>query len=375
MLIVKARKVMAFTMTLFCQFSIASTSSSATESLETQPIQQISLPIAESKDIDPLDKSSYLIGPGDVLELRLFDVPELSGEIAVLNDGSVSLPLVGNVIMNGLTLQQAAEKAQTLLANQLLRPELQLRVVEPRPVRVSVVGAVERPGLYSLTTREATQTEGGPLTNIAGLPTVVDAIQKAGGITQQANLRSVRLQRRLPGIPKRFKLTRLNLLELLLEGDQQQNPILFDGDTIKLDRAQETPSEAIELAAANLSPKVIQVNVIGEVNDPGLLQLRANTPLVQAILAAGGLKDWRANGGNVELVRINRNGSATLKRLRFKIDSDASNETNPPLRNGDTVRVSRSLLAKGSDAVKVLSEPVGGFVTIWSLFRLVQSTD
>ena len=159
------------------------------------------------------------------------------------------------------------------------------------------------------------------------------------------------------------------------EGDQQQNPILFDGDTIKLDRAQETPSEAIELAAANLSPKVIQVNVIGEVNDPGLLQLRANTPLVQAILAAGGLKDWRANGGNVELVRINRNGSATLKRLRFKIDSDASNETNPPLRNGDTVRVNRSLLAKGSDAVKVLSEPVGGFVTIWSLFRLVQSSD
>ena len=329
----------------------------------------------EAGRVDLIQGDVYIIGPGDVLDLRLFDAPELSGEISVLNDGSVSLPLVGYVVMSGLTLQQAAEQTQALLANQLLRPELQLRVVQPRPIRVSVVGAVERPGLYSLTTRESTQTEGGPVTNIAGLPTVVDAIQKAGGITQQANLRSVQLQRRLPGNPPRFKLTRLNLLDLVLEGDQQQNPFLFDGDTIKLERAEETPSEAIELAAANLSPQVIRVNVIGEVNSPGLLQLSANTPLVQAILAAGGLKDWRANSGNVELVRINRNGSAMLKRFRFEMGSGASNDKNPPLRNGDTVRVSRSLLAKGSDALGVVSEPVSGLVTIWSLFRLIQTSD
>ena len=54
--------------------------------------------------------------------------------------------------------------------------------------------------------------------------------------------------------------------------------------------------------------------MIGEVNSPGLLGLMANTPLVQASLVAGGFKDWRANGGKLELVRINRNGSATLKR-------------------------------------------------------------
>ena len=313
----------------------------------------------------------YIIGPGDVLELKLFDAPDLSGPLEVLNDGSVSLPLVGSVRVSGLTIQQASFWAQKLLGEQLLRPELQLQVAQPRPIRVSVVGAVERPGLYSLTTRETTQTEGGPALSISGLPTVVDAIQKAGGITQQANLRSVQLQRRLPGTPAQFKRTQLNLLDLVLEGDQLQNPFLFDGDTIRLDRAEETPSEAIELAAANLSPKVIEVNVIGEVNSPGRLELTANTPLVQAILAAGGLRDWRANGGNVELVRINRNGTATLKRFRFDLSEGATNERNPPLRQGDTVRVGRSLLAKGSDAIGAVSQPLTGLVTILTLLDLV----
>ena len=52
----------------------------------------------------------------------------------------------------------------------------------------------------------------------------------------------------------------------------------------------------------------------------------------------------------MELVRINRNGSATLKRFRFDMSQGASNEANPPLRQGDTVRVGRSMLAKGSDS-------------------------
>lgn len=322
---------------------------------------------------DPLQGDVYVIGPGDVLGLHLFDAPEMSGPLDVLSDGSVSLPLVGSVVLSGLTLQQASTWLRELFSDQLLRPELQIKVVRPRPIRVSVVGAVERPGLYSLTTNEAVQIEGAPASSLSGLPTLVDAIQKAGGITQQADLRAVQLQRRLPGTPVRFKLARVNLLELVREGDQLQNPYLFDGDTIKLDRAQDPPSEPLELAATNLSPKVIDVNVIGEVNRPGPLKLMANAPLVQAVLGAGGLKDLRANGGNVELLRINRNGTATLKRFRFKMGSAPSNETNPPLRQGDTVRVGRSLLAKGSDAVGAVSQSVSGLVTMWSLFRLINN--
>ena len=94
-----------------------------------------------------VQEDAYIIGPGDVLELKLFDAEELSGSLEVLNDGTVPLPLVGSVRVVGLTLQQATFWFRTLMGQQLLRPDLQLRVVKPRPIRVALVGEVERPGL------------------------------------------------------------------------------------------------------------------------------------------------------------------------------------------------------------------------------------
>ena len=109
---------------------------------------------------ESLQGDVYIIGPGDELDLHLLDAPELSGPLKVLNDGSVSLPMVGSVVVSGLTLQQASSWMRELFSDQLLRPELQLKVNAARPIRVSVVGAVERPGLYSLSTLEVTQVQG-----------------------------------------------------------------------------------------------------------------------------------------------------------------------------------------------------------------------
>ena len=326
------------------------------------------------QSVSMLQEDAYIIGPGDVLYLKIFDAEELSGSIEVLNDGSVSLPLVGSVWLKGLTLQQATLWVKKLMGEELLRPDLQLRVVKPRPIRVALVGQVERPGIYSLTTSETGQTEGGPAIRLSGLPTVVDAIQKAGGITQNANLRGVVLQRRLPGTESElsYKQAELDLLDLVLEGNQSQNPFLFDGDTIRISEAVEIPEEAIELAAVNLSPQVISVNVIGEVNNPGRVELPASTPLVQAVMAAGG-PNVRANTRNVELVRINRNGSATLKRFKLDLSAAASNEINPPLQDGDSVMINRSKLARAGDAINTVSQPIGGLVQIWTLFRLINT--
>ena len=326
------------------------------------------------QSVSTLQKNAYIIGPGDVLDLKLFDAEELSGALQVLNDGSVPLPLIGSVRLSGLTLQQATLRVKQLMSNELLRPDLQLRVVKPRPIRVALVGQVERPGIYSLTNSEMGQTEGGPAIRLSGLPTVVDAIQKAGGITQNANLREVILQRRLPGtssVPS-YKQAELDLLDLILDGNQSQNPFLFDGDTIRISEAEETPEEAVELAAVNLSPQTISVNVIGEVNNPGRVELPASTPLVQAVIAAGGA-NFRANTRNVELVRINRNGSATLKRFNLDLSAAASNEKNPPLQDGDSVMVNRSQFARAGDTVNTLSQPLGGLVQIWTLFRLINT--
>lgn len=326
------------------------------------------IPLAVSQD------DTYLLGPGDQLELKLFDAPELSGSVEILNDGTASLPLLGNVRLTGLSLSQSSFWLTSLYRKQLLRPDLLLRLLRPRPIRVALVGEVERPGLYSLTTSETTQTEGGPATTISGLPTVVDAIQKAGGITQNADLAAVVLQRRLPGDPASYKRANLNLLQLLQQGDQLQNPFLFDGDTIRIGRADQPVAESIELAAANLSPQQIAVNVVGEVEKPGTVNLQANTPLVQAVLAAGGPKSWRANKGYVELVRINRNGTATRARFTLNLSQGASNKNNPPLRDGDTVVVNRSNLALASDAITAVSTPITGLVNILTLLRLVNNT-
>jgi polysaccharide export outer membrane protein len=363
---------LALTTLLACQPLALSMAGAQEVPLESRQIRQQVAPLPQENM--GLETDAYIIGPGDVLDLKLFDAPDLSGQLEVLNDGSVPLPLIGSVRVTGLTLQQATLWVQQLMGQQLLRPDLQLRVVKPRPIRVALVGEVERPGIYSLTLSETVSTEGGPNTTISGLPTVVDAIQKAGGITQVANLRDVVLQRRLPGQEAQYKQAKLNLLDLILQGNQTQNPYLFDGDTIRLGKADETPEEAVELASVNLSPQEIKVNVIGEVEKPGTLGLEANTPLVQAVLAAGGPIAWRANKGNVELVRINRNGSATLERFAIDLSQGASNEKNPPLRDGDTVRVNRSGLAEASDAINAVSQPVSGLVTIWTLLKLVNDT-
>lgn len=322
-----------------------------------------------------LQHDAYLLGPGDQLELKFFDAPELSGTLEVLNDGTIPLPLIGSARVVGLTLSQASQWLTKLYTRQLQRPELLLRVVRPRPMRVALVGEVERPGIYTMSGNETTQTEGGPAITVSGLPSIVDAIQKAGGITLNADLRTVELQRRLPGDPPSFKRTRLDLLALVSEGDQLQNPLLFDGDTIRVGRAAEPVAEAIELAAANLSPQVINVNVIGEVKTPGKLDLPASTPLMQAVLAAGGLETWRGKKTNIELVRLNRNGSVTRRRFRLDLAQGASNAQNPPLRDNDTVIVHRSSLAVASDAIGAISTPISGLVNIWTLFRLINTAN
>ena len=322
-----------------------------------------------------LNQDAYILGPGDQLQLTLLDpgATALSGSFEILNDGSASLALVGNVVLDGLSLNQATSWLQSLYSQFLLRPELNLRVVRPRPLQVSVIGEVENPGLYSLTTSESSQTAVSG--SISGLPTVVAALQKAGGLTLNADLSNVLLQRRIPGNGRQLRETRLDLIALLKLGDKLQNPFLFDGDTLLIGKALIPDSEIMELAATNLSPPNIRVNVIGELKSPGTLTLQANTPLIQAILAAGGPNTWRAKKSNVELVRISRNGTATRELFTIDYSQSVSGIRNPPLRDGDTVVVNRSNYAMFTDALDAVTTPLSGLVNSWGLVQLVRDNN
>ena len=327
----------------------------------------VPLPLAKIQD------DSYILGPGDKLGLVVEGAPELSGQLEILNDGTAALPLLGSVRVTGLSLNQASAWFTVLFRRQLLNPLVQLRVTSPRPLRVVLIGEVERPGLYSLAAGggEASAVQGAAM-SISGLPTVVDAIQKAGGITQLANVQEVVLQRRLPGDQIRYKQAILDLWLLLKQGDQLQNPYLFDGDIIRIAKAAELPRDLLELSATNLSPQVISVNVLGQVLNPGIVDVPANLPLSQVVLRAGGLVPMKANGGNIQLLRMNRDGTASRTRYALNYGNDASNASNPPLRNGDTLLVGRSGFGVFTDGLDQIGSPLTSAVSLFGIFKLLQ---
>ena len=303
-----------------------------------------------------VDTDLYILGPGDVLALTFLDPSAggVGGGVSILPDGTATLALLGQVQLTGLTISQASAWLTSLYSKLLLRPQLYLTLTAPRPLKVTILGEIGQPGLYTL----------------AGFSNVVSAIQGAGGITQMADLRKVLLRRRMPGAEGAYKQTELNLGELLQFGNQRQNPILFDGDTLVMGRAsQPLPDEVLLLGATNLSPPTIDVNVIGEVKAPGRIALRANTPLVEAIFSAGGPNNWRANKSNVELVRLNRNGTATRQIFTLNYTKGVSNAFNPPLRANDTIIVHRSLYGEAVDVLNQAIVPLTQIANFWAYYN------
>ncbi len=305
-----------------------------------------------SLSLPELYSDLYTLGPGDGLQLNFLD-PEaksLNGTFGILADGTTTLPLVGSVQLIGLTIGQATRWLTSLYAKQLVRPQLTLTLTTPRPVKVTVIGEVGRPGLYPL----------GSFSN------PVEAIQTAGGITLNADVRNIYL-RRLAGSAGAQKETTLNLADLFMNGNQLQNPVLFDGDTLIVSRsAQPIPDEILALGQTNLAPATINVTVIGEVKAPGSVALPANTPLIEAIFRSGGLIRRRAQANRIELVRFNRNGTTTRQVFAYKDDLPVSNLTNPPLRNNDTIIVRSNLYGKTLNLLNDLAEPIGALNSIFS---------
>ena len=87
-------------------------------------------------------------------------------------------------------------------------------------------------------------------------------------------------------------------------------------ETPILEQALNEAPISMKISSSNLSPSLIKVNVIGQVEKPGQYELKLNTPLIQAVLAAED-QLTKANYKNLELIRINNNGSASLKKLNL----------------------------------------------------------
>ncbi len=306
-----------------------------------------------------IHKDKYILGPGDLLQISFPYAPSLSGEYLILSNGSLPLPLVGNMDIRNKSINEAESILTEEFAKQLLRPDLRLKVLRFRPVKVSIIGEVNVPGLY--------QFENVP----NNLPTLVKALQKAGGVTSQTDLRDIEVIRRFNVKEKSLKKTSLSLVDIITKGDQTQNIYLQDGDVVTLKRALDIPDEYNSMSSSNVFPPFIRVNILGKVSKPGMVSIRSNTTLVQAIMKAGGPTKWKSNKGNVELIRINQNGSAYRKRFKFDLTQSMSAENNPILKDGDLVKVNPTLIENISGGLGAITDPLSGILNSIAIIKLI----
>ena len=444
-------------------------------------------------------EDSYTLGPGDRIQIDIFDAPEYSGErgrYQVLVDGTLNLPLVGSLSVNGLTLKQSGnvlserysryfKRAFTTvtlisprplvitIAGEVTRPgsypialtsqeggtqfptltsalklaggitqaanvrQIQVRRAQPvgpdqvitldlwqffqagdrqqdlrlrdrdsifvptadkinlaesaqladatfaaeknQPVSIAIVGEVYRPGSYvvnpSNTRTGAAGLPGGPNTSNSGgqagdqAPTVTRAIQLAGGIKPQADIRNIQVRRLTRAGTE--QLLDVDLMKLL-RGDSLQDAILQSGDTIVINKATQpiTAAEATEIASASFSPDIIRVNVVGEVNQAGIVQVPPNSPLNQAILAAGGFNNRRAHKGSVDLIRLNPDGTVARRNISIDFAQGINEKTNPTLQNNDIIVVRRSGITSFTDTLGTILSPIGTIIPVFNFLRI-----
>ena len=324
------------------------------------PIKTFSMEkIDESNYLEKsFEYENYILGPGDIINLNFANGDVYDGNYRILNDGNMSLPIIGRKYVKDLDLNQLERILFREYSKKLLNPDLTINIISTRAIKVSVIGEVMKPGLYSFES------------NKDDLPTVISSLIQAGGITPESNLRNVQLIRKLPGRNGGKKVASLNLVDFILKGDQSQNLPVFDGDILILEKAKSLENTEI-LLSSNIYSQVIQVNVVGQVLSPGATTIPAKSSLIEAIMAAGGPIKWKANRGNIELFRINENGTAYKKRYKLDLAKGISDESNPILKNGDLIKVNTTLLNNVTTGLGAATEPLSSVLNAIALIKLL----
>ncbi|MFP4132939.1 MAG: polysaccharide biosynthesis/export family protein [Halothece sp.] len=339
---------------------------------ETQPNQPQPIPIPRNETSQPPISDPYLLGPGDTIQVNVFEEEEFSGDNGrqrILADGSITLPLVGAIPVAGLTLEEASNVITEELSDLLKRPIVNVQLVNARPVRVTIVGEVQRPGTYAVSPEESGSVIQGQTlgARTVGPPSLSDVISLAGGIRETAQIREIEIIRQERG--NDTKTINIDLWELLQSGGGQGDIALRPGDRIVIPEAETiTASEKTQLARSTFAPDEITVNLVGEVEQPGRIDVEANTPLNQALLAGGGFDDERARKSDVTLIRLNDDGTVTEREIPIDLTQSINEESNPILRDQDIIVVERSGITRTSERINTFSNPINGILNLLDIF-------
>ena len=257
---------------------------SAPDLVSSSPtVEHINSALASAALQTPAIAGDYRLGPEDILQITLFNIPEgeqgvtpRNTEVRVSQEGKITLPLLGDIAVAGLTTSALEQQLRTQYDQYLHKPQVGVQVKEYRSQQVSVMGAVGRPGVFQLT----------------GPRTLTDLLSMAGGISEKAG-GQVHIYRQGPNGRQTYVVDLLALAN---------NPGLVN-----------MPVEVGDVLNVPLAGMFF---VDGAVKKPGSFALSRPYTLSQALAMAGGADDALADYSNVSILR-RRNG---LEAEKISVD-------------------------------------------------------